>query len=61
MTRMTFDAVAEAQPGEKWRQRWQRSWPAYEAWFVARGGDGGPDRLALRPVAISQRRTATSQ
>jgi predicted choloylglycine hydrolase len=48
MTRMTFDAVAEARPGARWRQRWQRSWPEYEAWFVARGGDGGPDRLACR-------------
>ena len=48
MTRMTFDAVAEALPGEKWRGRWHRSWPAYEAWFTARGGDGGPDLRACR-------------
>ena len=43
---MIFDAVAEARPGPKWRGRWQRSWPAYEAWFRARGGDDGPSRSA---------------
>ncbi|WP_102107450.1 C45 family autoproteolytic acyltransferase/hydolase [Oceaniglobus roseus] len=41
---LTFDAVSESTPGEKWRARWMRSWPAYEAWFLARGGDAGPDR-----------------
>lgn len=50
MTQMTltFDAVAEATPGPKWAARWNRSWPAYEAWFVARGGDSGPSRVACR-------------
>jgi predicted choloylglycine hydrolase len=43
---LTFDAVSEDTAGEKWHRRWQRSWPAYEAWFVARGGDTGPDRAA---------------
>jgi len=41
---LTFDAIAEAAPGPLWRARWNRSWPAYEAWFIARGGDNGPDR-----------------
>ncbi len=45
---LTFDAVSERSPGGKWHKRWQRSWPAYEAWFVARGGDAGPDRSACR-------------
>ncbi|WP_099824026.1 C45 family autoproteolytic acyltransferase/hydolase [Oceaniglobus indicus] len=49
---LTFDAVDEATPGPKWAARWQRSWPAYEAWFIARGGDNGPSaadcRAALR-------------
>jgi len=40
--KLTFDAVDEATAGPKWAARWQRSWPAYEAWFVARGGDSGP-------------------
>ncbi|MFD2740091.1 C45 family autoproteolytic acyltransferase/hydrolase [Sulfitobacter aestuarii] len=48
MSRMTFDAISEAQPGAKWQQRWERSWPAYEAWFLGRGGDDGPDRVACR-------------
>lgn len=41
-TCLTFDAISEASPGPKWAARWARSWPAYEAWFVARGGDRGP-------------------
>ena len=41
---LTFDAVSEAIPGPKWAARWARSWPAYEAWFVANGGDSGPSR-----------------
>ncbi len=41
---LTFDAVSEATPGPKWQARWQRSWPAYQAWFVANGGDDGPSR-----------------
>ncbi len=45
---LTFDAVSENSPGVKWHKRWLRSWPAYEAWFVARGGDAGPDRIACR-------------
>jgi predicted choloylglycine hydrolase len=48
MTSMTFDAVAEAQPGPRWQARWRRSWPDYEAWFRARGGDAGPDAQACR-------------
>lgn len=45
-TSLTFDAVSENKPGAKWAARWNRSWPAYEAWFVASGGDNGPDRAA---------------
>ena len=42
---LDFDAVAEALPGPKWAARWERSWPAYKAWFVnARGGDLGLSR-----------------
>ncbi len=45
---LTFDAVDEPKPGPKWAARWARSWPDYEAWFVARGGDAGPSRAACR-------------
>ncbi|MCY0096751.1 C45 family autoproteolytic acyltransferase/hydolase [Hoeflea ulvae] len=41
---LTFDAVSESRPGPKWATRWARSWPAYEAWFTAGGGDNGPSR-----------------
>lgn len=41
---LTFDAVSEDRPGAKWRARWRRSWPAYRAWFLARGGSAGPSR-----------------
>ncbi|MCX7567709.1 C45 family autoproteolytic acyltransferase/hydrolase [Sulfitobacter sp. F26169L] len=45
---MTFDAVKEAKPGPKWKGRWNRSWPAYEAWFIANGGDKGPTTVQCR-------------
>jgi hypothetical protein len=45
---MTFDAVSEDLPGPKWLARWHRSWPSYQAWFIARGGDGGPDAATCR-------------
>ena len=50
MTQMTltFDAVSEATPGPKWAARWNRSWPAYEGWFIANGGDTGPDKAECR-------------
>ncbi|MDW4497146.1 C45 family peptidase [Sulfitobacter sp. D35] len=41
---LTFEAVDEARPGRKWLRRWNWSWPDYEAWFTARGGDRGPSR-----------------
>lgn len=50
---LTFEAVAENRPGGKWRRRWDWSWPAYEAWFVGRGGDGGPSRTDCE-AAISR-------
>lgn len=43
---LTFKAIDEAQPGAKWKSRWDWSWPAYEAWFRGRGGDEGPTRSA---------------
>ncbi len=52
MTTMTFDAISERRAGPKWHARWQRSWPAYEAWFIGRGGDAGPDRHACRAAMV---------
>lgn len=45
---LRFDALSEDAPGPKWQGRWTRSWPAYEAWFTARGGDAGPSRAECR-------------
>ncbi|UWR27883.1 C45 family autoproteolytic acyltransferase/hydrolase [Sulfitobacter sp. S223] len=45
---LTFDAVSEPTPGPKWQSRWDRSWPAYEAWFIGRGGDNGPTKQQCR-------------
>lgn len=45
---LTYHAVDEATPGPKWAARWQRSWPDYKAWFIANGGDDGPDKAACR-------------
>ena len=45
---LTFDAVSEDAPGAKWQARWDRSWPAYQAWFIGRGGDQGPTRSDCR-------------
>ena len=40
---LTFEAVAEAKPGSKWRRLlFDRHWPAYRAWFLARGGATRP-------------------
>ncbi len=49
---LTFDAVNEPMPGPKWHARWQRSWSAYEAWFVARHGDAGPNRTECRNALL---------
>ena len=43
---LQFDAVAEARPGPAWQARWDRSWPAYEAWWNASNGDAGPSRAS---------------
>jgi predicted choloylglycine hydrolase len=50
---LQFDAVSEAKPGPAWQARWQRSWPAYEAWWTARQGDAGPSRAACE-AALAQ-------
>ena len=41
---LRFDAIAEAQPGPRWRERWDLSWPSYRRWFLAHGGRNGPSR-----------------
>ncbi len=41
---LTIEAVCEAQPGPKWKSRWDWSWPAYEAWFLGRGCANVPEQ-----------------
>jgi len=43
---MQFDAVSEDLPGNKWLERWNRSWPEYRQWFIQRGGNNGPSKKA---------------
>jgi len=41
----TFQAVAEKQPGPKWRALFERFWPAYERWFLSEGEKARPRYL----------------
>ena len=50
---LRFDAIDEDLPGPKWKARWDRSWPAYEGWFITGGGDLGPSRADCE-AALSQ-------
>lgn len=45
---LTFEAVAEAMPGPKWRALFQRYWPAYQAWYAARKGPHQPNSEQAR-------------
>src|SRR5437870_6432988 len=40
-----FEAVAEDQPGPKWRALFERFWPAYERWFLSEGDKARPRYL----------------
>ena len=34
---LTFEAISEAEPGEKLRSRFELLWPAYRKWFLSEG------------------------
>lgn len=34
---LTFDAIAEAEPGEIWAGLFSQHWPAYKAWYLSDG------------------------
>src|SRR5207247_10608898 len=38
-------AIAEDQPGPKWRALFERFWPAYERWFLSEGDKARPRYL----------------
>lgn len=42
---ITFDAVQEARPGPKWRDHFERLWPAHRAWFLREGEAARPSYL----------------
>lgn len=35
--RIRFQAIAEDQPGDKWRALFEQSWPSYRSWFLRQG------------------------
>jgi predicted choloylglycine hydrolase len=39
---LSFNAITEAQPGPQWQALFKHYWPAYRAWFLARGGAARP-------------------
>ena len=44
--RLTFEAMSEAAPGGKWRDRFDRLWPAYSRWFLSEGIEARQTYLA---------------
>src|SRR5262245_54773547 len=43
-----FRAVAEPQPGDKWRGLFESNWPSYKRWFLSEGTLARPSYLASR-------------
>jgi predicted choloylglycine hydrolase len=50
---VTFSAVREALPGEKWARRFRQYWPAYRRWWLAGGEAARPD-LAHCQAALEE-------
>jgi predicted choloylglycine hydrolase len=46
--RLTFDAVEEPRPGARWQARFERTWPAYRAWFLRDGDAARPSYAVAR-------------
>ncbi len=46
LTSLTFEAVSERNPGERWRALFARHWPAYKKWFLSEGIDARQTYLA---------------
>ncbi len=41
-----FQAISELQPGPKWKQLFERMWPAYHRWFLKQGDHARPKFLS---------------
>lgn len=44
-TCFTFEAIAEARPGNVWRRHFERHWEGYRAWFLSQGDAARPSYL----------------
>lgn len=42
---ISFQSISETLPGEKWRQMYERFWPAYLQWFMKEGDQARPTYL----------------
>lgn len=40
---LTFEALAEPEPGDTWQASFQAMWPAYRRWYLKEGDDARPD------------------
>ena len=45
MKNLKFEIVEEAPPGEKFKQLFEKNWPAYRAWFLDEGESARPTYL----------------
>lgn len=45
---ITFEAIDEDLPGERWKQVFDRHWPAYKRWYLQDGTRARPTYLACR-------------
>ncbi|HUH02046.1 MAG TPA: C45 family peptidase [Kofleriaceae bacterium] len=48
MMHLQFRAVREDVPGPKWQAQFQRTWPAYSAWFLSEGEGARPGYLTCQ-------------
>jgi len=43
---VTFEAISEAAPGDRWQALFERNWPAYQRWFLTEGIEARQTYLA---------------
>ena len=45
---LSFQWVREEQPGARWLELFERSWPSYSDWFLSEGDESRPDLATCR-------------
>lgn len=45
---LSFQAIEELEPSERWRASHEAMWPAYRAWYLKEGESARPDRATCR-------------